>query len=757
MYNLDSSDDYYLNIYEEIVFLLGRAGMTTEISKLFSDIQDILARKYGSKALAKGNFNNAVNRSEFISKVDRGVYCFTQDGWDLYCKLDRHISSIENSGLQLQEFLDVFMGPAIDHMTDGHLPYLEVPLNAISKGLGPDYVEQLYDFPEKTISNLNKALSNHDQVLTHEYDPPPVIEIIDCNTVLNIEEARQAVNLGKFIEVTGRVSLQTQTKPTAKIAAFECLLCNHVQYIPQPFGGRMVEPLYCENSTCDRKGPFKMLDKPETTFVDSQLITLESPVGQVQLQVALQGHQCQPPWVRDGKIMRITGVLKHLAQYQKNGKRSDFEYLLLANSVRFADDSIATPPTEEDIQVFREWANDPVDLRNRILNSIAPHIHGHEVIKDAASLSIFSDWTWDQDPKEVVVRSSIHILLIGDPGVAKTQVMRDVLHMAPKSKFAQIVGSTKGGLANSALQLNGEWVIKAGIFSHADQGLLGLDEIDKFPNKEDLNCLIGVLEDQIQIVSKVGMSEIPFNGRTAVLSTANPRLGNLNRYDPIIDQLDLPLYIMQRYDLIFVIFDTPDKETDTSIANSIANQHHNPSDGRKTIERDIDVDLFRKYVLYARSLPIPTISAQADAQLSQFYLMIRGKYSVENKDPLISARSLNNLYRVARAIARREMSPEVTEDHAKYAIYLVRQSMRSMSLGEEDSSVFEFGSTKSQRSRIQNIRDAIQHLCRDRESALIADIAMIKGLDPVEVEHTLQMLKRRGEVMRLGAGYRLVQ
>jgi replicative DNA helicase Mcm len=625
-----------------------------------------------------------------------------------------------------------------------------------------DFADQLITDPVTSIELLENTL--HDNIFIADIIDiqresgiieKPKIEIINLPNTLEVEQVRKVQYLGKFVQVKGRTSLQNLSKAQATITAFQCMRCEHITYVTQSFDSKLVEPKECESEVCGRNGPFRLLAQPETVFVNTQIITLESPKGQVDIKVALQGHQCEPPWVRDGKIVTVTGVLLHTSIYQRSGKRSDFEYILLANSIRLADESTTLPPTEDEISMFEEWAKEPEDLRARIVESIAPHIYGYQVEKAAASLSLFSDWTWDYDPMDVVARSSIHVLFLGDPGVAKSQIMKDLLYLSPKSKYAQIVGSTPGGLANSAIQKDGEWFIKAGLFSHADQGVMGLDEIDKFRNKDDVNCLINVLEEQIQVVSKAGITEVHFNGRTAVIATANPSRGNLNKFDPILDQTDLPLYIMQRFDLIFVIFDIPDKVHDTEVAHAVYMQHKDTQNKRQDIERVIDPDLFRKYVLYARTKSAPEIPEPIETILSDYYLSIRGRHQ-ETKDPLISARSLNNLFRVARAIARRELATCVTETHARLAISITRSSIQSLSLGVEDHSVTNFGSTKSQRERISDIRSAIMQICKNKESATVADIVFVKGLDETEVEYTIQTMKRKGELLRIGGGYRLV-
>ena len=753
--------EYQMNTYERVLYEVGQAGMTEYSAISLFDIHAALKNHFGSISISKQNFKNTVHRKEYFSKTDIVEYVFTPEGYAAYDKLYQIMNSETNRSDKMNEFFKLYLDDEIHAYINETNPAVVIDYDKLCRW-DVEFADELLDDSENTINYMENSLLDNNFIEIDldfkqgtENFKKPTIEIINLPTTVDLNEARKSKNVTKFIQVLGRVSLQNESRDQTTTGAFQCLRCDHITYVDQPFDTKQVEPPECGSDSCRRNGPYKLLPQPESVFIDTQIISLESPKGQVSLKVALQGYQCQPPWVRDGKMVKITGILKHSTLYTRGGPRSDFEYVLLANSIRFADESKTLPPNEEEIKMFQEWVKDPADLRYRIIESIAPHIHGFTKEKDALSLTAFSDWTWDLDPEEVVVRSSIHVLLLGDPGVAKSQMMKDMLHIAPKSKYGQIVGSTPGGLANSAIQKDGDWFIKAGLFSHADQGVMGLDEIDKFRNKEDINCMINVLEEQSQVVSKAGITEVQFNGRTAVIATANPNRGKFNRFDPILDQTDLPIYIMQRFDLIFVILDTPNSSHDAKVAHAVYEQHKHTVQTRDEMVREIDSNLLRKYILYARTLPVPELPESIEKLYTDYYVKLRGRHKSDD-DPLISARSLNNLFRVARSIARRELSTVVTEAHAKHALDLINTSIQSLSFGVEDHSVMEYGSSKSQRDRIKDIRDAIEHICKTKDSATIADIVFVKNLDQSEVEHSIQTLKRKGELIKIGAGYRLV-
>lgn len=475
----------------------------------------------------------------------------------------------------------------------------------------------------------------------------------------------------------------------------------------------------------------------------------------MNIKAALNGCLCMPPWERDAKVVHTCGIVRAWQKIGTLGKSPYFEWVVDVNSIKIVDDNNVEPPTEDEIKQFEAWAKNPHELRKKFLSSIAPHIFGMMDIKDACSLSLFSDWNWGLDPRNVIDRSSIHVLLFGDPGIAKSQIIKDVVYIAPKGKFGQVVNMSRGGLSTVAVQEKGEWFVKSGFFSQADQGVAGLDEIDKVKDPKDLDCLVSVLNDQIQLVSKIGKNDIPFNTRTAVLGAANPKGGHLKASEDIIEQIQstIPSYIFQRFDLIFAIPDNPDEAKDSIVADTVNERYRTRIINRKNIKREIPVELLQKYILYARTKSLPDIELSAQKLIKEFYLKIR---KVSKEYPVIGARQLEDLNRMAIAIARREMSPKVTEDHVKYAIGLMKASQATWSSGD-DYGMYNYGRTKSQAEQVNSIRTAIKDICVKESYARIEDIAFTSGMDLIQVEHTIILMEKNKEVYHVAGGYRLPQ
>jgi len=216
----------------------------------------------------------------------------------------------------------------------------------------------------------------------------------------------------------------------------------------------------------------------------------------------------------------------------------------------------------------------------------------------------------------------------------------------------------------------------------------------------------------------------------------------------------IPSYIYQRFDVIFVIKDVPDKEKDSIVADNINKMHNDPTQSRKAITRAISPDMFRKYVIYARTKPVPEFEPNAQKLIKDYYLTQRGM-TQSGGYPVISARQVSNINRLSKAIARREMALKVTEEHVKYAIGIMRAS--TSTLGEEgDYGIYNSGRTKSQVEKIKLIKDAIKEVCKKEQSAGISDIAFASGLDIMQIEHTLMMLERNREVFKANRGFRVL-
>ena len=249
---------------------------------------------------------------------------------------------------------------------------------------------------------------------------------------------------------------------------------------------------------------------------------------------------------------------------------------------------------EEEIEI-KKIAKEK-SVYNKLIASVAPSIYGYDMIKLALALQMFGG-VRKQKKDGTFIRGDMHILLVGDPGVAKSQMILFISKVAPKSRFVAGKGASGAGLTATVVKdefLRG-WALEAGAMVLADKGLLCIDELDKI-SKDDTAALHEALEQQQISIAKANV-QATLRAQTTVLAAANPKMGRFDPYGVIGQQIDLPPALISRFDLIFIMRDLPEKEKDTNIAIKVLlNQ------SMMGAEPEIKADLLRKYVAFAKQL-----------------------------------------------------------------------------------------------------------------------------------------------------------
>ncbi|MCD6403909.1 MAG: minichromosome maintenance protein MCM, partial [Nanoarchaeota archaeon] len=390
---------------------------------------------------------------------------------------------------------------------------------------------------------------------------------------------------------------------------------------------------------------------------------------------------------------------------------------------------------------------------------VAPTIWGYEKIKEAIVYQMFSG-VKKRRPDKTVVRGDIHILLVGDPGVAKSQILKYVAATAPKARYVSGKGATGAGLTATVVKdefLRG-WALEAGALVLSSGGICCIDEIDKM-NKDDRVAMHEALEQQTISISKANI-QATLRAETSVLAAANPKLGRFNPYSTIAEQIDLPPTLINRFDLIFTIRDLPARETDEKIASYVLETTMFP-EKRKPV---IDVELMRKYIAYAKKHCKPMLTQQAMKEIKEFYVNLRNKRGMEEEGirPIpISPRQLEAIIRLSEASARLLLRDKVKVDDAKRAISLVRYYLRQVGLdpetGEIDIDRIVTGITATQRSRIILIREIMAELEEKfGENIPLREIlkeAKERGIDEAKAEEVIDKMKRDGEIFEPKHGF----
>lgn len=359
----------------------------------------------------------------------------------------------------------------------------------------------------------------------------------------------------------------------------------------------------------------------------------------------------------------------------------------------------------------------------------------------------------------VRTRGDLHILLIGDPGAGKSQMLKRARIVAPKARYVSGKGASGAGLTAAVVRdefLKG-WALEAGALVLANKGFVMIDELDKM-SKEDRSAMHEALEQQTVTISKANI-QATLRAETTVLAAANPKLGRFDPYDIIAKQIDLPPTLINRFDLIFPIKDLPDTKHDEKMASFILELHKNASRG----EAIVSTDLLRKFIAYARKNIKPQLTDSAIEAIKEYYVSMRNSGSEEGgiKPIPITARQLEAIVRLAEANAKLRLSNSVVKKDAQRAIELVDYCLMQIGLDKETGKIdidrISGGIPASQRTKIITVKEIIADLEGQYGKTIPIDSVVKEGeardLNAEQVEDAIEKLKRSGDIFEPRKGH----
>jgi len=556
----------------------------------------------------------------------------------------------------------------------------------------------------------------------------------------------------KLVMVEGIVVRATPVRPMVQQGAFKCKRCGTLNLVEQT-GQFLKAPSVCIAPDCGRDGPFEF-SQEESTFIDSQDLRLQEkpedlPPGQLPrtLAVKLVGDEIVDI-ARPGDHVSIVGIVRAFApSLMGMGKLRTFILQLDGNSIEvLGKEPETSPPTPEEEAKILELSRDPA-VHKKIMSSIAPSIFGLEHLKEAIMYLLFGGVS--KSLPDVNVRGEMNALIIGDPGTAKSQMLQYVSRIAPRGLYTSGRGTTAAGLTAAVVrEKGGSMSLEAGALVLADKGIACIDEMDKM-RPEDRVAIHEAMEQHTVSVAKGGIVAT-LNARTAVLAAANPSLG---RYEPnrtVAENISLPVTILSRFDLIFVLRDVPNKESDGKMSRHILEIHRR---GISPVEAQVDAELLRKYVSYAKGVK-PELSNDALKRLSDFYLAMRNASETEGSPVAITARQLESLVRIAEARARVALRKEVTAEDAEAAIAIMKRSLEEVGIDlssyKVDIDLIMTGRPKSIRDRLGTVIATIMEL--EKVTGIVERDTLVNELETKhkiprgEVERMISQLLREGTI-----------
>src|SRR5437867_1328051 len=628
----------------------------------------------------------------------------------------------------------------------------------------PELTKLITDTPDDMFEAFNKAVYSILREIHYDYAQ----EIKDKIKVrignYSVQKGLREINadvINKLISVPGMVVRTSEIKPLAKKIAYACLNCNTLNEA-QLKGLTLKKPTRCTN--CSEKE--LEMDPENSFFTDFQLVRLQElpedlPAGQLPHYVEVTVMDDLVDRCRPGDRVLLTGIVRIEQEQTIQVRTSLFRLRMEGNNIEYLGglagnkdgrtvDRIAI--SSEDEKQIIGIAGMP-DAYDKLIASFAPHIYGHEIIKESILLLIVGSVT-----KKLADgsnrRGDINIFLVGDPGTAKSEMLKFAAKIAPRGLYTSGRGSTAAGLTAAVIRdKSGIMMLEAGAVVLGDQGLVCIDEFDKI-KPEDRSALHEVMEQQTCSVAKGGIVAT-LNARTSILSAANPMYGKYDPYKNITENVNLPVPLLTRFDLIFIVRDTPEKERDNLIASHILEIHR---DAEHAAKPAIDIDLFSKYLAYSKQSE-PALMPEAIDIVRSYYMDMR---KVESEGMItVTPRQLEGLVRLATARARLLLKDTVEAEDAQRAIYLVDQMMRTagvdVNTGKTDLGVL-YGKPQSVVSKEKTFMEVFRGLAGNEnndveDKVLVAELVKTDKFTLEEAKKYIQKFNREGQIFERRPGF----
>ncbi|KAF9164558.1 MCM DNA helicase complex subunit [Actinomortierella ambigua] len=529
------------------------------------------------------------------------------------------------------------------------------------------------------------------------------VRITDLPVVCTLRDLRQQ-NLNCLVQVTGVVTRRTGVFPQLKYVKYDCVKC-----------GATLGPFYQDSqseikigscTSCPSKGPF-LVNSEQTIYRNYQKMTLQESPGTVPAGRLPRHREVILLWdlidsAKPGEEVEITGVYRNNFDVALNSANGFpvFATIIEANHVNKKQDVFASfKLTEEDQREILRLSKDE-RIGKRIIKSIAPSIYGHEDIKTAIALSLFGGVPKDPQGKHRL-RGDINVLLMGDPGTAKSQFLKYVEKTAHRAVFTTGQGASAVGLTASVRKdpITREWTLEGGALVLADKGVCLIDEFDKM-NDADRTSIHEAMEQQSISISKAGIVTT-LQARCAIIAAANPIRGRYNPAVTFSENVELTEPILSRFDVLCVVKDAVDPTEDERLANFVLHSHvrshpeFRPEEEMEagnqttattttrtttgTMELDPDIlpqDLLKKYIMYARDRVQPKIHQMDQDKISRLYADLRRESLAGGSIP-ITVRHLESMIRMSEAHARMHLREYARSDDIDMAIRVMLESFFS--------------------------------------------------------------------------------
>jgi len=654
----------------------------------------------------------------------------------------------------------------IDKMMSSNSKYINIDYNDLVTH--PEIESKFNEEPDEILEAFSRAIKE----ILHERFPKYAqkIEHEIRARIANypVQRSLRQINaeiIGKMTSVSGMVLRASEVKPLAKELVFICPIGHRTDVILEK-GLTITTPIKCSNEKCTHKE--LSLEPQSSRFIDVQFVRLQElpedlPPGQLPHYLDITVKQDLVDDARPGDRVVLTGIVRIEQEKMSGVSKSNsplYRLRLDGNNVEFLGGKGSKTSrriqreeiSPEEEKTIKSLSKSP-DIYDRIIDSYAPHITGHRIIKESILLLMAGSTQRElQDGSKI--RGDINIFLVGDPGTAKSEMLKFCARIAPRGLYTSGRGSTAAGLTAAVVRdVNGIFMLEAGATVLGDQGLVCIDEFDKMKD-EDRSALHEVMEQQTASIAKGGIVAT-LNARTSILAAANPMYGKYDPFKNITENVNLPIPLLTRFDLIFVVRDQPSKERDEKIAKHIIDLHTPQGIDSRSL---IDSETLTKYVSYAKRVD-PILTKEAETKILDYYLKMR---NVDADDMItVTPRQLEGLIRLATARARLLLKNQVEEEDAQRAIDLLQNMFEDAGIdvntGKVDLGVLQ-GKPRSEVSKMQSFMEILQTLEGEpkkpvEESKLIEELVKTEKFTEEEARNIVRKMVREASIYESKPGH----
>jgi len=523
--------------------------------------------------------------------------------------------------------------------------------------------------------------------------------------------------IGTLVTIKGIVTRVNDVKPRLIALTYMCEACGFEIYQVLDKSTEYTPIEQCSSAMCktnQQKGNLY----PQTRgsrFEKFQEIRVQEtpdqvPMGHIprSMTVWLKGELTRT--VTPGDVVTLSGSFlpKKVTGFEAMKSKLVARTFLEASAVTRHKKTYAEMELSEEMEQRIDEAADDPTVYDRLSQSIAPEIYGHDDVKKALLLLLTGAAT-RKLPDGMKIRGDVNVLLMGDPGVAKSQLLKHVASLVPRGIYTTGKGSSSVGLTAAVVRdpVTQEMTLEGGALVLADMGICCIDEFDKMDDG-DRTAIHEVMEQQTVSIAKAGITTT-LNARCAILAAANPVYGRYNRYFSPEKNINMPNALLSRFDLLFLILDLVDSDLDADLARHITFVHkHLKNPQARTAVKTFDKEFLKSYISQAKKLE-PRVPVDLTSYIVEAYVSLRQQDAdaaqADKRTHVMTARQLLSILRLSQALARLRFSTTVSEEDVDEAMRLVHMSKAS--LMDDDS----------QNKSPQDVTSQVYGLIRDYAAA----------------------------------------